>query len=193
VIGIGYGILFEWLWRGQTLGKKLLRLRVVDAGGLRLQFSQIVIRNLLRFVDSLPLLYFVGGVTCILNSKTQRLGDIAANTVVIHHPKVTEPDLDQLLAGKYNSLRQYPHLEGRLRQRVTPEEAGIALRALLRRDEFEPQARVELFSAIAAHFRSKAEFPAEATEGITDEQYIRNIVDVLYRTRTGRKVETVAA
>jgi hypothetical protein len=128
-----------------------------------------------------------------LNSKTQRLGDIAANTVVIHHPKVTEPDLDQLLAGKYNSLRRYPHLEGRLRQRVTPEEAGIALRALLRRDEFEPQARVELFSAIAAHFQSKAEFPGEATEGITDEQYVRNIVDVLYRTRAGRKVEVAAA
>jgi len=53
VIQIGYGIVMEWFWRGQTLGKRLLRLRVIDSQGLRLQFSQIVIRNLLRFVDML--------------------------------------------------------------------------------------------------------------------------------------------
>ena len=116
-----------------------------------------------------------------LNRKTQRLGDIAANTIVVHFPRITEPDLDQLLAGKFNSLRHYPHLEARLRQRVAPTEAAVALQAILRRDEFEPQARIELFREIAAHFRAKAEFPPEATDGITDEQYLRNITDVLYR------------
>ena len=48
VAQIGYGFFCEWLWRGQTVGKWMLRLRVVDAYGLQLQFSQIVIRNLLR-------------------------------------------------------------------------------------------------------------------------------------------------
>ena len=98
VLSIGYGVFCEWKWRGQTLGKKFLRLRVVDAEGLKLQFNQIVTRNLLRFVDSLPFFYFVGGVTCWFSPKCQRLGDIAANTVVIRTPKVSEPDLDQLLA-----------------------------------------------------------------------------------------------
>jgi uncharacterized RDD family membrane protein YckC len=181
VVSIGYGAFFEWYWRGQTVGKRLFRLRVVDAQGLRLQFNQVVIRNLLRFVDSLPVLYFLGGATCLLNQKCQRLGDIAANTIVIHFPRITEPDLDQLLAGKFNSLRQYPHLEARFRQRVSPTEAALALQALLRRDEFEPEARIELFGAMAAHFRAKAEFPPEATEGITDEQYVRNIADIVYR------------
>jgi uncharacterized RDD family membrane protein YckC len=193
VISIGYGALTEWYWRGQTVGKRLLRLRVVDVQGLRLQFNQIMIRNLLRVVDALPLLYFVGGVTCLLNRKTQRLGDLAANTIVIHTPKIVQPDLDQLLTGKFNSLRQYPHLEARLRQRVTPGEAAIVLQALLRRDEFDPQARIELFHDLAAHFRAKSEFPPEATDGIADEQYIRNIADVLYRTRTGQKAEKIAA
>src|SRR5690348_16456681 len=54
VVGIGYGIFFEWTWRGQTIGKRLFRLRVVDVVGMRLQFNQIVVRNLLRFVDELP-------------------------------------------------------------------------------------------------------------------------------------------
>src|SRR2546422_5235703 len=43
VISIGYGIALEWIWRGQTIGKRLFRLRVMDEHGLRLQFSQVVI------------------------------------------------------------------------------------------------------------------------------------------------------
>jgi uncharacterized RDD family membrane protein YckC len=54
VFSVGYGIFFEWIWRGQTVGKRMLRLRVVDAQGLRLKPSQIVIRNLLRVVDLMP-------------------------------------------------------------------------------------------------------------------------------------------
>jgi len=193
VINIGYGILLEWKWRGQTVGKKLFRLRVVDVEGMRLQFNQIVTRNLLRFVDSLPVFYFLGGLTCWLNGKCQRLGDIAANTAVIRNPRVAEPDLDQLLPGKFNSLRQYPHLAARLRQRVTPGEAAVALQALLRREEFDPVARVELFGELAAHFRAKVEFPPEATDGLADEQYLRNVVDVIYRTDPGRRGERAAA
>ncbi len=183
VVSIGYGIALEWMWRGQTVGKRLLRLRVIDVEGMRLQFNQIVVRNLLRFVDSLPLFYFVGGVACWLNSKCQRLGDIAANTVVIRHLRVTEPDLDQILAGKFNSLRQFPHLVARMRQNVTPAEADIALQSLLRREQFDLVARVELFGELAAHFRAKVEFPPEAMDGVADEQFLRNVVDVIYRAK----------
>jgi uncharacterized RDD family membrane protein YckC len=183
VVSIGYGITLEWFWRGQTIGKRLLRLRVMDVEGMRLQFNQIVVRNLLRFVDSLPLFYFVGGVTCWLNSKSQRLGDIAANTIVVRNPRLNEPDLNQALPGKFNSLRQFPHLAARLRQNVTPAEADIALQSLLRRDEFDPVSRVELFAELAAHFHAKAPFPAEATDGVADEQFLRNVVDVIYRAK----------
>ena len=74
IISIGYAISLEWAWRGQTIGKRLFRLRVVDAEGLRLQFNQIVTRNLLRFVDSLPAFYFVGGIVCWLESLRATLG-----------------------------------------------------------------------------------------------------------------------
>ena len=184
LISIGYGILLEWYWQGQTLGKRLLNLRVMDAQGLHLRFNQVVIRNLLRFVDSLPLLYMVGGITSLLSRHAQRLGDIAANTIVVWNPKITEPDLDQLLGGKYNSLRDYPHLGARLRQRVSAEEASIALQAVLRREEFSPEARVELFRDLAGHFKEVVTFPQEATDGISEEQYIRNVVDLLFRART---------
>ncbi len=181
VLQIGYGILFEWLWRGQTIGKRLLRLRVMDAQGLHLHFSQIVIRNLMRVIDSLPLFYVVGGVSCLFSRYAQRLGDLAANTIVVRTVDVAEPDLEQALAGKYNSLRDYPHLVARLRQRTTPQESDIALRAILRRSEFEPAERLDLFAQIAAHFKTLVEFPQEAADGISDEQYVRNIVDALFR------------
>jgi uncharacterized RDD family membrane protein YckC len=184
VVQIGYAVACEWWWRGQTLGKRILRLRVVDATGLRLQFSQVVIRNLLRFVDSLPAFYLVGGLAALLNSRSQRLGDIAANTVVIRTPQIAPPDLEQILAGKFNSLRLHPHLEARLRQKIAPTEAGLALQALVRREEFAPEARVKLFARLAEHYRGLVEFPADTVEGITDEQYVRNVVDTLFRPRT---------
>ena len=180
-ISIGYSMVTEWYWRGQTVGKRLLRLRVVDAEGLRLHFNQVVIRNLLRCLDLLPGIYLVGGLACLVSRRAQRLGDLAANTVVIRIPKLNEPDLQQLLAGKYNSLRGHPHLEARLRQRVSAGEAGIALQAILRRDKLTPAARVALFRQIATHLNSKVEFPQDAVEGLADEQYVRNVLDIVYR------------
>jgi hypothetical protein len=153
----------------------------MDAEGLKLQLPQIVIRNLLRAVDLLPGVYFVGGLACWLSPKCQRLGDIAANTIVVRILKAVQPDIDPLLGGKYNSLRQYPHLVARLRQRTSPAEAALAVQALVRRDEFDASARVELFGDLAAHFQEKVEFPSEATDGMASEQYMRNIVDLLYR------------
>ena len=181
VLSTGYGIAFEWRLRGQTLGKRVLGLRVMDAQGLRLDFSQIVIRNLLRAIDLLPVFYMVGGLVSVFSRTAQRLGDLAANTIVIRNPKIEQPDLDRLLGGKFNSLLEYQQLAARLRQKATPELAGIALGALLRRDEFEPQARVELFDELAGYVQSLVKFPAEAVENITSEQYVRNTVQILYR------------
>ncbi len=182
VVSIGYGILLEWRFRGQTLGKRLLRLRVIDAEGLNLSVSQVAIRNLLRFVDMLPAFYLVGGVACLAGRRSQRLGDIAGNTMVVRIPRVCEPDLDQAAAGKYNSFRDHPHLAARLRQKASPREAYVALEALLRREELAPHARVALFREIADRFRSLVAFPPAATLGLTDEQYVRNVVDILFRS-----------
>jgi uncharacterized RDD family membrane protein YckC len=183
VVSVGYGILTEWYWQGQTLGKKLLQLRVMDEQGLRLQFSQIVIRNLLRFIDSLPALYLVGGLVCLFNKRAQRLGDFAANTIVVWTPHVSEPDLNQLLEGKYNSFREYPHLEARLRQHVTPAEAQVAVQSIVRRDDLDPHARIELFRELTAYFKTIVSFPQEATDGISDEQYVRNVVEAIFRQK----------
>ena len=190
-ISLGYGITLEWFWRGQTLGKRLLKLRVVDEQGLNLRFDQVVMRNLLRMVDRLPLFYLVGGVACLLSRHNQRLGDLAAGTVVMRVPSMEEPSIAAAMGGKYNSFRDYPHVEARLRQHVSPAEAALALESLIRRDEFEPGARIELFKELADHFRARAAFPDEATLGMTDEQYVRNVVDSIYNAgRVERKKQS---
>jgi uncharacterized RDD family membrane protein YckC len=185
-VSVGYGIVLEWGWGGQTIGKRLLRLRVMDARGLRLRLSQVVLRNLVRPVDSLPLFYLVGGATALLSRHAQRLGDLAAGTIVARLPKIAEPDLAQVPEGKFNSLLAWPHLTARLRQAVTPAEAALALRALLRRDSLDMEARLALYRDLAEHFRAKVAFPQEATDGISDEQYIRNVLGVVFRPRAGK-------
>lgn len=179
-ISIGYSMVAEWYARGQTVGKRVLRLRVVDEQGLRLQPGQIIVRNLLRFLDILPSFYFVGGLACVFSRRSQRLGDIAAGTIVIREPHIEEPDIDQIKASKFNSLRRFPILEARLRQVVTPEQAALALKAVLRRDQLEDEPRVELFRELAAYFRSLVPFPPEVTENLSDEHYVRNVVEVIY-------------
>ena len=181
VISLAYMSLAEWLWRGQTVGKRLLRLRVVDAGGLKLEPSQVIVRNLMRFIDGLPALYLVAGISCLVSRHRQRLGDLAAGTVVIRAPRLARPDLDQLLGGKYNSLAEIRHLAARLRQKVRPEMGAIAIESLLRRDQVDPQARLKVFGELAGYFRGLVEYPPDVAEQLSDEQYVRNVAEILFR------------
>jgi uncharacterized RDD family membrane protein YckC len=178
---MGYGILLEWRWSGQTLGKRVMRLRVIDARGLRLEFTQVVLRNLLRALDMLPVLYLAGGLVAIATRKCQRLGDLAAGTIVVHEPHVQAMDLERIAPATYNSLLAYPHLAARLRNRVSTEVAGLLLKALSLRESYEPSARVALFGELADHFRSLVPYPEEGIEGLTDEQYVRGVVCALYK------------
>jgi uncharacterized RDD family membrane protein YckC len=180
VTSVGYGILLEWRWRGQTIGKRVFGLRVIDSQGLKLQLSQIILRNLLRLIDMLPLAYLVGGLSAFFSRNCQRLGDLAAGTIVTRERARHEPDLERIAPAKYNSLLAYPHLAARLRSMAAPDSVNIAVQAVSRRDGYDPLARVELFRELAAHFQSVAPFPAAASEGLTDEQYVRSVLRVIY-------------
>lgn len=179
ILVLGYPMACEWGWNGQTIGKRLLRLRVMDDRGLRLGFGQVVIRNLLRSVDALPLGYMTGGLAALFNRKGQRLGDIAGGTIVVREPEIAAPDWEAMGRPKYNSLRQHPHIAARLRQTLAPGEVRIAVLALLRREQLDANTRVRLFAEISAHLESVVAIPAEAREGISDEQFVRNVVDAV--------------
>jgi uncharacterized RDD family membrane protein YckC len=120
----GYYIFFETVWRGQTPGKRALRLRAMRDDGLPLNFTASVIRNLIRFFDLLPGTYGFGVVAMFLNKRWKRLGDLAAGTVVIRDevpqapprlPMAPPPGLqiestgmhDTLSDREYHLIREY--------------------------------------------------------------------------------------
>jgi len=79
----GYFAFFEMVWNGQSPGKRRMRIRVVKQGGAALTFTDVAIRNLLRVVDAMPVvIYAVAGVCMFFGKRVQRLGDLAAGTVV---------------------------------------------------------------------------------------------------------------
>lgn len=81
VLTFAYFTYFEGTY-GQTLGKKLLGLVVVTEDGGDCDMTDAAVRNLLRFVDALPFAYLVGAVVIFISDEDQRLGDVAADTVV---------------------------------------------------------------------------------------------------------------
>jgi uncharacterized RDD family membrane protein YckC len=86
-----YPVLFEVFWRGQTPGKKMLGISVINDDLSPVTLGTSMVRNLLRTVDFLPFFYLVGLITMLFNRRFQRLGDLAAGTLVISLPQSAKP------------------------------------------------------------------------------------------------------
>lgn len=86
----GYGAALETFNNGQTLGKLALGLRTVSQTGLSINVSQAILRNLLRAADVAPP-FFPGLVSMACTRRLQRLGDLAAGTVVVHDRRWRPP------------------------------------------------------------------------------------------------------
>lgn len=83
-IPILYFTLCEIWMNGQTFGKKAAKIRVRMADGTGITPSAALVRNLIRLADFFPATYLVGVVSMFANPRSQRLGDLAAGTIVVH-------------------------------------------------------------------------------------------------------------
>ncbi len=81
VIVMGYYFVLE-SQTGQTIGKKVMNIRVTAVDGT-LTGQKVAIRTILRIIDGLPFLYLLGVIVAAASSKNQRIGDMAAGTVVV--------------------------------------------------------------------------------------------------------------
>ncbi len=79
----GYFTLFEAFWNGLTPGKRVAGIRVIQRSGRPIGFFESLARNLVRYVDQLPFFYAVGVITMFVTRQHQRLGDLAAGTLVV--------------------------------------------------------------------------------------------------------------
>src|SRR5205809_1028494 len=96
----GYFAIFEWLWSGQTPGKRWLKLRVIREDGRPISFFEAMIRNLIRVIDFMvPPFYSVGLVSVFSTARDQRVGDLVAGTVVVRERESEAPAFTEVFAS----------------------------------------------------------------------------------------------
>lgn len=79
----GYFTLFEAFWNGRTPGKRVARIRVIQRSGRPIGLFESMARNFIRYVDQIPFFYAVGAIAIFVTRDHQRLGDLAAGTLVV--------------------------------------------------------------------------------------------------------------
>lgn len=210
-----YFFVFEWLWDGQTPGKRALGLRVTLANGLPLSLWPALVRNLVRLVDFLPFYYALGGVVAMSNGLSQRAGDFAAGTMVVREGRREKINkalsmrdaIDRFLTAATNvspqrdETRDWDSEEfaelgeagaAQLNQKVDPESLGLARK--LGREDYE----------LARDFLARSEkLPLDARRRLAHslalrlaqkagvgapmnaEEYIREVASILSRVYGG--------
>lgn len=160
VILWGYHVFFELAWNGQTPGKRAVGLRVLTTAGQPITFAHVLVRNLLRIVDFLPSSYMLGAVVMLITRRSQRLGDLAAGTIVVKERREAAPS--RLLAQP-----DAPELPLQETAELTAEDVALAREFMQRRWELDPLRRRELAARIASRIRPHlgpvaAQEPAES-------------------------------
>jgi uncharacterized RDD family membrane protein YckC len=148
VVVLGYDVVFEVFASGRTPGKRLNGLRVVRSGGEPVGFLTSAIRNVLRLVDFLPFAYVIGAVSILWTRRNQRLGDLAAGTLVVR---------DRVAKRAETPASFFPASETAAWDvsAVTAEEIAAVRRFLERRHQIEDGARTELARTLAQRLRPK--------------------------------------
>ena len=156
----GYGAFCEGFFNGRTIGKRALGLRVVTTQGVPITGSQAMIRNLIGSVDGpLPFVYLPGLISIFLTSKFQRLGDLAAGTMVIVEEARFGAAVARVDAESMGDVLVYLPL------RVSAgQEASRALSDYIRhRARFGRDRREEIARHLAEPLRERHSLPATAS------------------------------
>lgn len=174
-----YFVVLEWRLDGQTLGKRVLGLRVVDARGFRIGFFQAAVRNLVRIVDFLPGLYFAGAVSALVDPEGRRLGDLAAGTLVVRTRAAPMPSTVVPPSERYNSFIQDPVVRHAAR-RVGAAERDLMVSLALRREGLALPVRLALFERLARHLSDT--LGVEQPPFFSDEKFVLNLTAIVLTT-----------
>ncbi len=203
---IVYYFVFEWLWDGQTPGKRYFGMRVMMANGLPLTVTASLARNAVRIVDFLPLSYGFGAIVSVSNPLNQRMGDLVAGTIVVRENKeakqrkplsineaveaflsaaTTVPGQQSAVSSAYHEdetlrVEAAPLIDSEslaLSRRLTREDYELARDYIARRDALPPQARERLGRALALRLATKLEQGAP----VDYEAFISEILAILGR------------
>lgn len=156
-----YFILFEWLLSGQTPGKRMVGIRVIKVGGYSLRFLDVLLRNLMRFVDFLPVFYGIGAASLLMTSRCQRLGDLVAGTFVVHQ----EPsEADDLLLPLPADAAGEPVLPTARLSAVPGKLIDLAVEFFIQRDELATRYRQQIAVELSDLMAKASGLPLDPTQ-----------------------------
>jgi uncharacterized RDD family membrane protein YckC len=168
----GYDIFFELAWNGQTPGKRAAGIRVLTTRGEPVTVVHVLVRNLLRLVDFLPSSYMAGCICMLLTRRSQRLGDLAAGTIVVHERHDALPDtlapLELSAALPAHVARAFGH-----------EDVALARDFLLRAATLVPGQRQQLSAQIATTLRHRLASSGQTIPPDLTDEYLLTAVAAL--------------
>lgn len=191
LIFAGYFIFFEWLWNGQTPGKKLLKLRVIREDGRPITLWEAIARNLLRIGDAVPgfivPVYSIGLITIFLSNRDQRLGDIFAGTVVIRERAGEAPTFAETFSNPVSDTA-FSRVQKRIEfqadmERVTEGEIEVVESFLRRRWDLSDKQRIWMAWRIALPLMYKL----KPNYDMADFTYEGFLEELLHRHHARRK------
>jgi uncharacterized RDD family membrane protein YckC len=179
----GYFTLFEAFWDGQTPGKRITKIRVIQQSGRPIQLFESMSRNLVRLIDAVPAFYGVGIVSIFLTKRQQRLGDLVAGTLVIHERKMEAPTGSTSGARTFTAnvfarpatieLEPASGLPPDQVNRLSGTDLGIIETFLARRLDLPLDAGNQLAKKLAAEMARKMRYTIDP--GVSNETFLERV------------------
>lgn len=144
IVSFGYFAIFEGIWQGQTPGKKVAGIRVIDNTGQPVGWGAVLIRNFVRMFDGIS---YIGILPMILDKNERRFGDLCAGTIVIRERLQSLGSSELKILG--NPANETVMDTGQ----ISPDEYNLIVSFLKRREQMGRMERDRLASEIARHFR----------------------------------------
>jgi uncharacterized RDD family membrane protein YckC len=179
-----YFAFFEWLWNGQTPGKKLLKLRVIREDGRPVTLWETIARNLMRLFDIMPFpFYSIGFIAVFLNSRDQRIGDLFAGTVVVRERADEVPTFDSVFANPmadsaFRRLQKQTNFAADLSS-LTEKEINVVETFLRRRWDLPEKQRLWMAWRVAIPIMFKLK-PNYELETFTYEGFLEELIHRIY-------------
>ena len=167
VVNFGYFIIFEGVWQGQTPGKRVAGIRVIETNGQPIGWAAVFIRNLLRLIDGLPAMY-PGILPMLIDKNERRLGDFAAGTLVIRE-RLTALGTSTLKIVNEEAGQPFFDVG-----QISPDEYNLIVNFLNRRELLQLAARQRLAADMGSHFKTKLNVmdDTDAPETFIEKLYV---------------------
>ncbi|MBK8190618.1 MAG: RDD family protein [Vampirovibrionales bacterium] len=177
-VSFGGSFLQEWLWKGRSVGKAMLCIRVVRVNGQPIGVWEALGRNLFRMIDVWML--GVGLLAIMFTPHERRFGDFLAGTIVINDRVVTLPSTEPVSsAGAAGGIRApspaLPSLQEAGR-RLTPEEGSLVADFLVRRAQLRDESANALAQEIQDYLTQRLHAPIpDAVDGFSARAALENL------------------